>query len=54
MAYPVAPALWLGETHGQLDEMHLGVVRLVVNEMVASRAVPAGLDRGAARRVTGR
>jgi hypothetical protein len=37
-----------------LDEMHLGVVRLVVNEMVAGRAVPASLDRGAARRVPGR
>ena len=37
-----------------LDEMHLGVVRLVVNEMVAGRAVPAGLDRGTARGVPGR
>jgi hypothetical protein len=37
-----------------LDEMRLDVVRLVVNEMVAGRAVPAGLDRGAARGVPGR
>ena len=35
----------------QLDEMHLGVVRLVVDKMVAGRTVPAGLDRGAARGV---
>jgi hypothetical protein len=37
-----------------LDEIHLGVVRLVVNEMVAGRAVPAGLDRGTAGGMPGR
>ena len=34
--------------------MQLGLVRPVVNEMVAGRAVPAGLDRGTARGVPGR
>ena len=38
---PAAPGLGL-------YEVHLGVLRLVVDELVAGRAVPAGLDGGAA------
>jgi hypothetical protein len=36
----------------RLHVVHLGVARLVVNELVAGRAVPAGLDGGAAGGVT--
>jgi ATP-binding cassette, subfamily B, bacterial len=36
-----------------LYDVQLGVLRLVVHEAVAGRAVPAGLDRGAARFVPG-
>src|SRR5438876_7093394 len=38
----------------RLDEVDLGLIWLVVDEMIAGRAVPAGLDRGAARGVPGR
>src|SRR6266851_4986215 len=37
-----------------LHEVHLGVRRFVVDENVASRAVPSRLNGGAARRVPGR
>ena len=36
---------------GRLQEVHLGVMGLVVNELVAGWAVPAGLEKGAARGV---
>src|SRR6266571_7320511 len=36
----------------RLHVVHPGVARLVVNELVACRAVPAGLDGGAAGEVT--
>ena len=38
----------------RLDELDLGLIWLVVDEVVAGRAVPAGLDRGAARGVAER
>ena len=38
----------------RLHEVQLRVAGLVVNQPVAGRAVPAGLDRGAARGVAGR
>src|ERR1051326_2421734 len=41
-------------TARRLNEMDLGLIWLVVNETIAGRAVPAGLDRGAARGVPGR
>src|SRR6516162_4666302 len=37
-----------------LNETDLGLIWLVVDETIAGRAVPAGLDRGAARGVPGR
>ena len=37
---------------GRLHVVHLGVARLVIHQLVAGRAVPAGLDGGAAGKVT--
>ena len=59
-----APAIFLapggGEAHPmrgrdgiRLHEIRFGVIELPVHETVAGRAVPAGLDRGAARGVPG-
>src|SRR5436305_6197750 len=45
-------ASWPGP--GRLNEVDLGLIWLVVEETIAGRAVPAGLDRGAARGVPGR
>src|SRR5713101_2158350 len=36
----------------RLHEVHLGVIQLVVNELIAGGAVPADLDRSAAGEVT--
>src|SRR5258705_4709313 len=47
---PAATRVLAARSH----EMHLGVRRLVVQYDVAGRAVPAGLDRGAAGRVAER